>query len=135
MHCCCGVILAEKISSGDAPAAIGPYSQAIGSGDFVYCSGQLGLDSVSGKLVSDDVAEQAAACLKNISHVLAAAGLSLNDVVKTTVFLTDLHEFEKVNSIYAKAFGEWKPARSTIQVAALPKNAKVEIEAVAARIR
>lgn len=119
------------ISSDGAPAAIGPYSHAIRAGAYVFCSGQIGIDKATGKLVSDDAGGQAEMCVRNLSEVLRSAGLSLGDVVKTTIFLTDMHDFEKVNSSYGKAFQGWKPARSTVQVAALPKGALVEIEAIA----
>ncbi len=121
----------EAIKSDAAPAAIGPYSQAIRTGNIVFCSGQLGLDTATGKLVSDDAAVQAEACLRNLGNVLAAAGLTLHHVAKTTIFLANMQDFEKVNAVYARAFGESRPARSTVQVAALPKGAMVEIEAIA----
>lgn len=123
--------MSEPVFSKSAPAAIGPYSQAILDGRTVYCSGQLGLDPVTGALVSGDAGSQAEQCLKNLSSVLASAGMGLGNVVKTTIFLADMSDFERVNSVYAAAFGQWKPARSTVQVAALPKGARVEIEAIA----
>lgn len=123
--------MVETIGSNSAPAAIGPYSQAVRAGNFIFCSGQLGLDRTSGKLVSDDAAVQAETCLKNLDEVLKAAGLSLRSIVKTTIFLTNLQDFEKVNAAYGSFFGGSKPARSTVQVAALPRGAKVEIEAIA----
>ena len=123
--------LVEAINSNSAPQAIGPYSQAVRAGNFIFCSGQLGLDRTSGKLVSDDAAVQAETCLKNLEAVLKAAGSSLRNIVKTTIFLTNLQDFEKVNTAYGGFFGETKPARSTVQVAALPRGARVEIEAIA----
>ena len=118
------------ISTRDAPAAVGPYSQAIRAGTFVFCSGQIPLDP-SGSLVGGGVVEQTAQVLDNLSAVLAAAGLSLGDVVKTTVFLTSMDDFAAMNTVYQRYFAEVPPARSTIAVAALPKGASVEIEAVA----
>lgn len=125
------MFLIQAIKTDRAPAAIGPYSQAVRSGNMVFCSGQLGLDSSTGNLVSQDAAEQAEMCLRNLSEVLAAAGLGLGNVVKTTIFLADINDFSRVNEVYGKAFGEMKPARSTVQVAALPRGGKVEIEAIA----
>jgi len=120
----------EIISSKEAPAAIGPYSQAVAAGSFVFISGQLGLD-VSGKLVSEKTEEQADAILRNMKTILNEKGLSLSSVAKTTIFLANLADFEKVNEVYARHFGTHRPARSTVQVAALPRGAKVEIEAIA----
>jgi 2-iminobutanoate/2-iminopropanoate deaminase len=118
------------ISTRDAPAAVGPYSQAISAGAFVFCSGQIPLDP-SGTLVGGGVSEQTAQVLDNLSAVLAAAGLGLGDVVKTTVFLTAMDDFASMNAVYQRYFADVPPARSTIAVAALPKGASVEIEAVA----
>ena len=120
----------KNVVTDRAPAAIGPYSQALVSGGFVFCSGQLGIDPVSGKL-DDDVAVQTRQALENLRAVLAAAQCTLADVVKTTVFVTDLGDFAIVNEIYATAFAEHRPARACVQVAALPKGGKVEIEAIA----
>ena len=120
------------ITTDKAPAAIGPYSQAIRSGDLMFCSGQLGIDSATGKLVGDDVQSQAAQVLKNINGLLQSEGLSLGDVVKTTLFLASMDDFKTVNEIYAKEFGGHKPARSTIEVSRLPLGAKIEIECVVA---
>jgi 2-iminobutanoate/2-iminopropanoate deaminase len=120
----------EIISSKEAPAAIGPYSQAVAAGSFVFISGQLGLDA-SGKLVSEKTEEQADAILRNMKAILNEKGLSLSSVAKTTIFLANLSDFEKVNEVYARHFGTHRPARSTVQVAALPRGAKVEIEAIA----
>ncbi len=122
----------EKIQTPHAPAAIGPYSQAIKSGSLVYTAGQVGLDPRTGKLVGDGVAEQARQVLENLSAILGAAGASLGEVVKTTVFLTDMGDFAALNEVYKGYFsGDRPPARSTVQVAALPLGALVEIECVA----
>jgi 2-iminobutanoate/2-iminopropanoate deaminase len=120
------------ISTPDAPGAIGPYSQAIRAGDFIFCSGQIPLDPKSGEIVSEEIGAQTRRVLDNISAVLKAEGLSLSNVVKTTIFLTDLGNFQTVNEIYGSYFSDQPPARSTVQVAALPKGAGVEIEVVAA---
>src|SRR5437762_2883438 len=119
------------ISTSDAPAAIGPYSQAIRAGNFIFCSGQIPLDPKSGQMVSDEIAAQTRQVLDNIRGLLKSAGLSLSDVLKTTIFLTDLGNFQTVNEIYGSYFTNEPPARSTVQVSALPKGAKVEIEVVA----
>ena len=120
----------EKIIAKNAPAAIGPYSHAIAANGFVFTSGQLGSDPATGKL-EGDVESQTGRALENLTNVLAAAGADLADVVKTTVFVQDLADFAKINAIYAERFGESLPARSCVQVAALPSGALVEIEAVA----
>ena len=119
------------ISTSDAPAAIGPYSQAIRSGNFIFCSGQIPLDPKSGEMVSDDIRAQTRQVLDNISGLLKSEGLSLGDVLKTTIFLTDLGNFQIVNEIYGSYFNNQPPARSTVQVSALPKGAKIEIEVIA----
>jgi len=124
----------QAISTGGAPGAIGPYSQAIRSGDMVFCSGQLGLDPASGELV-DGVEAQAERALRNLQSVLDAAGLGFDDVVKTTIFLTDMGDFAAVNAVYARFMPDPPPARSTVQVGALPKGGLVEIEAIARRIQ
>ena len=124
-------LMKTVISTSEAPAAVGPYSQAIGSGPLLFCSGQIPLDARSGELLQADVSAQTKLVLDNVGSVLKAYGLGFPDVVKTTVFLTDLGQFAEMNAIYAKYFAEQPPARSTIQVAALPKGAKVEIEAIA----
>ncbi|MEM3851431.1 MAG: RidA family protein [Methanomassiliicoccales archaeon] len=123
----------KRVNSSDAPKAIGPYSQAVDTGTLLFVSGQLGLDPKTGAFASEDAAEQTAQCLRNLEAILKTAGLGKGNVVKTTVFVTDLREFEKINNAYASFFGEERPARSTVQVAALPRGGKVEIEAVAAR--
>jgi 2-iminobutanoate/2-iminopropanoate deaminase len=124
----------QAISTGGAPGAIGPYSQAIRSGDMVFCSGQLGIEPVSGELV-EGVEAQAERALRNLQSVLDAAGLGFDDVVKTTIFLTDMGDFAAVNAVYAPFMPDPPPARSTVQVAALPKGGLVEIEAIARRIQ
>ncbi len=121
----------EIISTDKAPGAIGPYSQAIKTGGMVYCSGQIPIDPVTGEFVSNDITEQTDQVLKNLSAVLEAAGTSLGNVVKTTVFLADMSDFAAMNEIYARYFGENKPARATVQAARLPREAKVEIECIA----
>ena len=121
----------KVVSTSDAPAAVGPYSQAIRSGAMLFCAGQIPLDPKSGQIVSDDISEQTKRVLENISAILRAENLSFGHVVKTTIFLTNLGDFQTVNEIYATYFRENPPARSTVQVSALPKGAKVEIEAIA----
>lgn len=116
-----------------APAAIGPYSQAISTDNLVFCSGQLGLDPVSGQLVPGGTTAEAHQALKNLSVILEAAGSSLDKVLKTTIFLTNLGEFSRLNEVYGTFFDKHPPARSTVQVSALPRGACVEIEAVASR--
>ncbi len=123
----------EKVYSDQAPAAIGPYSQGIRAGDWVFCSGQLGLDPTTGQLAAETVEGQTRRALQNLAAVLAAAGTDLAHVVKTTVFLTDMEHFKAMNAVYAEFFGETPPARSTVAVKALPLGALVEIEAVAVR--
>ena len=120
------VIVADK-----APAALGPYSAAVRVGPFVYCSGQTPIVPETGELVEGDVASQTKQVLNNVSAVLEAAGLTLADVIKTTVFLTDMGDFAKMNDVYAEFFAEPFPARSTVAVKALPKAASVEIEVIA----
>jgi len=124
--------MSEAILSTTAPAPIGPYSQAIRTGDFLFCSGQVGLDPATGKFAGDDVATQARQAMKNLGAVLAAAGASFAEVVKTTIFLVDMNDFAIVNEVYGEAFaGLTPPARSTVAVAALPRGARVEIELIA----
>jgi 2-iminobutanoate/2-iminopropanoate deaminase len=120
----------QRIATEAAPAALGPYSQAIVAGDYVFCSGQLGLDPATGEL-AEGLAAQADRALRNLGAVLEAAGCSHADIVKTTVFLADMADFAAFNAAYAAHLGEAKPARSTVQAAGLPKGAKVEIELVA----
>ena len=121
----------EIVSTEKAPGAIGPYSQAVKTGNMVFCSGQIPIDPATGNFVSEDVAEQTEQVLKNLSAVLEAAGTSLNGVVKTTVFLADMNDFVAMNEVYTKYFSENKPARATVQAARLPRDARVEIECIA----
>lgn len=122
----------KAISTVNAPAAIGPYSQAIAAGDFVYLSGQLGVDPVTGNM-ENGVEAQAERAISNMKAILAEAGLDITRVIKTTVFLKDMGDFVAVNAIYAKHFQQPYPARSCVQVAQLPKGGLVEIEAVCVR--
>lgn len=124
-------MLKEPVKTTQAPAAIGPYSQAIKAGGFVYVSGQIPTDPETGQFVAGGIAEQTERVLKNVAAVLEAAGSSLDRVVKTTVFLADMNEFTAMNEVYARFFSEAPPARATVQAARLPRDARVEIEAVA----
>lgn len=119
------------IATKEAPAAIGPYSQAVEAGGFIFISGQLPVNPASGAIEGADAASQTEAAIRNIAAILKARGLSLDSVVKTTVFMTDLGAFPKMNETYARHFSADPPARATIEVKALPKGAMVEIEAVA----
>ena len=119
------------IRSSSAPAPVGPYSQAIRSGGLVFCAGQVPLDPATGELVPGGIEEQTRRVLDNIGAVLAAAGLGFDAVVKTTIYLSDLSDFSAMNAVYAGYFPSDPPARSTVQVAALPRGARVEIEAIA----
>ncbi len=120
-----------QIRTTEAPAAIGPYSQAIRCGQFVYASGQIALDPASGELVGADVQAQTQRVLQNVQALLASAGTSLANVVKTTVFLTSMSDFQAMNAVYASYFSGVAPARSTVAVAELPRKALVEIECIA----
>ena len=119
------------IATSKAPAAIGPYSQAIRIGDFLYTSGQISLDPETMEMITGDIEVETEKVLKNLEAILKADGLDLNNIIKTTVYLTDLSEFARMNQVYEKFFADTKPARACVQVAALPKGAKVEIDAVA----
>ncbi len=119
-----------RISTDKSPAAIGPYSQALSSGNIVFVSGQIPIDPKTGTM-ADTIEEQATQSLNNVKNILEAAGLTMKNVIKTSVFLSDLNDFAKVNEIYAQFFTEPFPARSCVQVAAIPKGAKVEIECIA----
>jgi 2-iminobutanoate/2-iminopropanoate deaminase len=119
------------LSTADAPAAIGPYSQAVRAGSFAFLSGQIPLDPATGQMVEGDVAAQTERVMKNLAAVLAAAGCGWADVVKTTIYLVDLGAFATVNGVYGRFFEPPFPARATVQVAALPRGALVEIDAVA----
>jgi len=121
----------EIISTDNAPGAIGPYSQAIKTSGMVYCSGQIPIDPLTGEFVSNDISEQTEQVLKNLTAVLEAADSSLANVVKTTVFLSDMSDFAAMNEVYGRFFSENKPARATVQAARLPRDAKVEIECIA----
>jgi 2-iminobutanoate/2-iminopropanoate deaminase len=119
------------ISTHNAPAAIGPYSQAIQAGNLLFCSGQIPLDPVSGEIVAGDVRRQAEQVMENIAAVLSAGGAGFNDVVKATVYLVEMNDFGVVNEVYGRYFSEHKPARSTVAVKALPRGVLVEIEVIA----
>lgn len=119
------------ISTPDAPAAVGPYSQAVRVGSTIYCAGQIPLDPKSGQIVSGDITAQTRRVLDNVTAVLKAEGLTFENIVKTTIFLTDLADFQAVNETYGSYFKTQPPARSTVQVSALPKGANVEIEVIA----
>ncbi|HTC30317.1 MAG TPA: RidA family protein [Candidatus Acidoferrum sp.] len=121
----------QSVVSESAPAPIGPYSQAVRSGKTLYCSGQIALDPASGNLIDGDVSAQAEQVMKNLGAVLEAAGYDYGDVVKTTIFLVEMSDFAAVNAIYGKYFDASKPARSTVAVAGLPRNARVEIDCIA----
>lgn len=121
----------DAIVTKEAPGAIGPYSQALRAGDVVFTSGQIPLDPASGQLVGGDIAAQTARVMDNLRAVLSAAGCSFRDVVRTTIYLTDLGHFTRVNDVYGACFEPPYPARSTVQVAALPKGAQVEIDMIA----
>jgi 2-iminobutanoate/2-iminopropanoate deaminase len=121
----------HQISTRSAPAAIGPYSQAIGDGEWVFCSGQIGIDSASGRLVEGGIEHETRCVMENLREVLDAAGLHFGDIVKTTIYLVDLGEFDVVNRIYGEHLIAPYPARATVQVAALPRGARIEIDAIA----
>ena len=121
----------EIVATDKAPKAIGPYSQGVKAGGFLFCSGQIPLDPSTGELVVGDIAVQTERVMENIAEVLAAAGLLFGDVVKSTIFLADLADFAAVNEVYGRRFTEAPPARSTVEVKGLPKGAKVEIEVIA----
>ena len=121
----------EIVSTENAPGAVGPYSQAVKAGAFLYTAGQIALDPATGKMVDDDIVLQTKRVLLNLQAILEAAGTSLDRVVKTTVFIQDMGQFGDMNEVYGQFFGDQPPARSTIEVAALPLGALVEIEAIA----
>ena len=124
-------MIKRTIQTEQAPAAIGPYSQAIRIGDFLYTSGQIALDPESGNFLSGEIEEETEQTLKNISAILQAGGVNFENVIKTTVYLSDLNDFTRMNQVYEKYFSKNKPARAGVQVAALPKGAKIEIDAIA----
>lgn len=121
----------DVIRSDDAPSAIGPYSQAIRAGEWIFCSGQIAIDPETGELIGGDVAAQTDRVMRNLSAVLEAAGASLSHVVKTTVFLADMGDFSAMNEVYGRHLGDHRPARATVEAGRLPKDVAVEIEAVA----
>ncbi len=121
----------QEISTRSAPAAIGPYSQAIGDGDWLFCSGQIGIDPASGRLVEGGIEHEARRVMENLREVLDAADLHFEDLVKTTVYVVDLGDFDIVNRVYGEHLSAPYPARATVQVAALPRGARVEIDAIA----
>lgn len=121
----------QVVVTSEAPAAVGPYSQAITSGDLVFCSGQVALDPVDGELVEGTIGDETRRCFENVGAVLAAAGVTFDDVVKVNAYLTDIGDFQEFNDVYAGYFGEAPPARATVGVAALPKGARVEVECIA----
>lgn len=120
----------DFIATDKAPGAIGPYSQAVAVDGWMFCSGQIPMDPATGELVGGDIADQTDRVLKNLTAVLEAAGASLTNIVKTTVFLEDMGDFGGMNEVYSRHFGEHKPARAAVAVRTLPKNVKVEIEAI-----
>lgn len=122
----------DFVATPNAPRAIGPYSQATRAGGLLFTAGQVGFDPSTGELVDGGISEQTERVLQNIRAILQAAGLDMGQVVKTTVFLVDMADFAAMNTVYAHAFGDHRPARSTVAVAALPRGARVEIEAIAA---
>jgi 2-iminobutanoate/2-iminopropanoate deaminase len=124
-----------RVTTDRAPRALGPYAQAVVAGDLVFCAGQVGIDPATGALVAGGVAAETARACENLAAVLAAAGLRLADVVKTTVWVVDLGDFAAVNEVYGRYFPPPYPARATVEVARLPAGARVEIEAIAARSR
>ena len=121
----------EIISTEQAPKALGPYSQAIKAGGFIFCSGQIPIDPAANAVVATTIEDQTRQAITNLGNVLRAAGSSLAKVVKTTVFISDMNDFAALNGVYAEMFGDAKPARSCVQVARLPKDVKLEIEAIA----
>jgi 2-iminobutanoate/2-iminopropanoate deaminase len=130
---CCAGFAKEVIATIQAPAAIGPYSQAVKSGNLLFLSGQIAIDPRTNQFVAGSVEEQTRRVLENLKAVLAANGMTLEHVVSTTIFLTDMNDFSKVNAVYGKFFTDKPPARATVQVAGLPRGALVEISAIAAR--
>lgn len=120
----------EIIAIPEAPQAIGPYSQAIAYGDFLFVSGQIAIDPKTGNLVDGEIEDQTDQVLKNLAAIISAAGMSLNNVVKCTCFLKDMNDFAKFNAVYANYFGESLPARETVEVSRLPKDVRVEVSAI-----
>src|SRR5690349_2041283 len=126
-----GLTMKEIIATEQAPRAIGPYSQAVRAGNLVFASGQIPIDPATGEFVSGGIEEQTEQVLKNLTEVFAAAGVQMSQIVKTTVFLADMNDFTAMNEVYARFFGEASPARATVQAARLPRDARVEIDAIA----
>ena len=122
----------KVLSTENAPAAIGPYSQAVACGNLLFCSGQIPLDPATGEIVTGDIGAQAERVMNNIAAVLSAAGVGFDDVVKTTIYLVDMADFAAVNEVYGARFPHHKPARSTVAVKSLPRNVLLEIEVIAA---
>ncbi|MCA1614175.1 MAG: RidA family protein [Acidobacteria bacterium] len=125
----------QSVSTELAPRAIGPYSQAVAVGDYVFTSGQIPTDPATGEFVAGGIAEQTEQVFRNLSEVLKAAGAGLGDVVKATVYLADMNDFAAMNEVYARALGENRPARSTVEAARLPRDARVEIDVIAVKQR
>ena len=125
--------MANVISTPNAPKALGPYSQAIEVGGFIFCSGQIPINPATGTIEATTIEDQTRQSISNLKNVLEAAGSGLDKVVKTTVFIKDMNDFAALNGVYAEMFGDTKPARSCVEVARLPKDVKVEIECIAAR--
>jgi 2-iminobutanoate/2-iminopropanoate deaminase len=121
----------EILSTDKAPAAIGPYSQAVKCGNLLFCSGQIPLDPVTGEMISGDITEQAGQVMRNIAAVLTAAGIGFDDVIKTTIYLVDMADFAAVNEVYGGCFSGHRPARSTVAVKSLPRASLLEIEVIA----
>ena len=121
----------EVISTENAPKALGPYSQAIKANGMIYCSGQIPIDPAVNAVTAETIEDQTKQAITNLKNVLEKAGSSLSKVVKTTVFISDMNEFARLNAVYAEMFGDTKPARSCVQVARLPEDVKIEIEAIA----
>ena len=131
----CGCTTRQAIATPNAPQAIGPYSQAIKTGNMLFISGQIGIDPDSGKLVENGIEAETNQVMKNLNAILTAAGFSLDDVVQTQVFLADISEYGQMNEVYASFFGDVPPARAAIQAARLPRDARVEISMIAVRTR
>ncbi|MCL0100824.1 RidA family protein [Peptococcaceae bacterium] len=125
-------MLKEIISTDKAPAAIGPYSQAVKAGNFMFISGQIPIDPSTGNVIDGDIKTQTKQCLKNLEAICQSAGLTLDNVVKTTIFITDMSKFPEVNEVYGSFFKENPPARACVEISALPKGVQIEIEAVVA---
>jgi len=122
-----------EVKTDKAPAPVGPYSQAIIAGDFVFCSGQIALDPATGELVTGDIKQETVRVMENLKAVLGEAGCTMEHVVKTTIYLRNMNDFATVNAVYATYFGEIAPARGTVEVARLPKDVNVEVECIALR--